>query len=150
VKCDQYHYDEYESDQDDQEKDYEKEEEETPKESCSINSFLDSNELSLLLPDDYEEGKNVEPKKSVKHLNETMAIFSRMVDIKKNASAKLEPKMKRIMPQLMDFVYGIDLHPECLGSFIRVASAAQNGELWALKCEINIMIDFIHILNNVD
>jgi hypothetical protein len=49
--------------------------------------------------------------------------------------------MNRIMPQLMDFVYGIDLHPECLGSFIRVASAAQNGELWALKCKINIMID---------
>jgi hypothetical protein len=108
-------------------------------ETCSIDTFID--EISgKILPDDYEEGKQLEIKFGTESLNETIAIILRLYHYTQNVSEKLQPYVKRIVPRFAELLPLIDLPSDCLASLATISDAIQDGQQWAFKCKIRIRI----------
>ena len=108
---------------------------------CAIDFVLDHLSENLL-PGDYEENKKLEPKFTVNHLNETIAIIHRLVEYSKNVSEVMKTFMKRVTPRMTDLLLLIDLPPDCLSSLVRIGQSAQEGQIWAMKCELNFFHSF--------
>jgi hypothetical protein len=131
--------DEEEEDYDDP-NDSQEEDEYQDSDVCSIDQMFSS--FGEFYPSENEQSQEpLEPRKP-EHLNETMAIIQRLLQIKANISAKMQPKMSRFIPSMMELLLAIDLPSECMASLARIGRAAQEGESWALMCEKNILFLF--------
>lgn len=101
---------------------------------CSTDIFID--QLSeIILPEDYEQNKNLDFNARVKHLNETIARFKRLHQYSQNVSEKLKPIIKRVMPRISEILLMLDLPPHCMASLTRISQSAQDRQQWALKCK---------------
>jgi hypothetical protein len=101
---------------------------------CSVDLLIDQF-LQLILPQDYEEGKQLDFNRKIEHLNETFAIFKRLHQYSKNVSQKIQPIIKRVMPRISEILLLIDLPSDCMASLVRIGQSAQEGQQWALKCK---------------
>ena len=112
---------------------------------CYIDSMFDDL-IEKILPDDYEEGKQLDYNRKYKHLNESIAIINRLHQYSQNVSKKFEPIMKRITSRMTESLVLIDLPPDCVSSLVRIGQSAKDGQKWALKCNVLIpIIDRIYI-----
>lgn len=101
---------------------------------CSVDTFIDKlNEL--ILPEDYEEGKQLQINRKVKHLNQTIAKLKRLHHYYQNVSEKMQPIIKRVILRMSQILLPIDLPSDWLSSLSRISQTAQDGQQWALKCE---------------
>jgi hypothetical protein len=96
-------------------------------EDNSEKSFMDR--LRLL----HEEGKNVTLSKHVNHINDTIKIM-------KNVFKALFPSNKRTNLEIIEFLteVDVDLSSECFNAILRIYSALQKYEFWAVKCKFEI------------
>jgi ABC-type ATPase with predicted acetyltransferase domain len=125
---------------------YDEESDQYESDFCSIDSVIDYS-IENLLPTDYEENKKLDPKRKIKHLNETIATFRRLEEYSKNVSEIMKPIMKRVMPRITDILLMINLPPDCMASLARIGQSAREGETWALKCRsyrVFIKISYIN------
>lgn len=137
-------YNETSSDENDMNYDDDIDDEDYADNTCSIDEFIDS--LAKYLPSDYEEGKRKykqhyrqkkknEMSKETSHINETIIKIKRLYEYGSNLSSLLQPNIKRYMAKVMEYVYDIDIQPECVASLIKISQGIQNGDLWAIQCK---------------
>ena len=104
-------------------------------EECTVDSLIDQY-LVLLLPDDYSEAKKLYFTKKLFSNYETIVKVKRLKQYQQNITQKLEPIIRRMIPQLLEMFCGNDDSlPDCMASIDRIAQAAKNGEHWSFKCE---------------
>ena len=89
--------------------------------------------IDIFAPEDYEEGKrNI--KTRFETFNDTLHAIYRLTDYVYNISRKMSEINKRLNNRFSEVLMNIDLPYDCMRSLIRIGQAAQDGELWALKC----------------
>ena len=104
-------------------------EEEIAEDICSIDSMIDK-----LLPEDYEEGKQMNISTRVGHINQTFARIDRIIKLLNNYSNSLSPILQKVMARVSTIIYEISLPPECMASIAVIGEAFANRQLWAMKC----------------
>ena len=122
------------TDDDYYEYDYGEGDEEGDDDDCTVDEFID-HYTELLLPEDYEEGKQLDFTQKSYTFSESIARIKRLHQYQKNVTRKIDPIIKRIIPRLSEMLFYIDLPSDCMSSLVRIGQAARNGEKWALRCE---------------
>lgn len=128
---------------DDYEEDYNEYEDE---EECTVDAFID-HYSELILPDDYEEGKQLDFTQKSFTFSETISRIKRLHQYQQNVTRKIEPILKRVMPRLSEFLFYIDLPSDCMVSLVRIGQAAKDGERWAMKCKLSFLRIFMNFQN---
>ena len=102
-------------------------------ERCSADAIIEQFNW-MILPDDYEEGKN-NVKDRFESFNQTIEVIARLNQYNKNVSQKMSEFHKRISNRLSEVLMTVDLPSECMTSLIRIVNGVNNEDLWALKCK---------------
>ena len=105
---------------------------------CSADEVI-TKMIDIFTPEDFEEGKQ-NMKTDIESFNETLKAIIRLQEYSRNVSRKMSEFSKRLNSQLSETLMTIDLPSECLSSLVRIMSAAKNGELWALKCKLLLLL----------
>ena len=114
--------------------DYEMDSTDQSSDQCSADEVI-AKILDILTPEDLEEGKeNI--KSDIESFNETIEAVLRLQQYARNVSQKMSEFSKRLNSRLSETLMTINLPSDCLTSLIRIMTAAKNGELWAIKCEL--------------
>jgi hypothetical protein len=81
----------------------------------------------------HEEGKNVTFSKNVNHINDTIKIVKNV----QKAFGTLFPTDERTKLEIMEFLTEVDINltPDCFKAILRIYSAFQKYDLWAIKCK---------------
>ena len=104
---------------------------------CSADAIIEQFN-SIILPDDYEEGKH-NIKNRIESFNESLLASIRLEQYSHNVSEKMSELNKRIVNRLSEAMMTLDLPPECMTSLVRIMNGVNNGDLWALKCKCHII-----------
>jgi hypothetical protein len=106
-------------------------------EDNSEKSFIDR--FKLL----HEEGKNVTFSKNVNHINDTIKIVKNVQKVFKT----LFPSNERTKLEIMEFLTEVDINlsPDCFNAILRIYSAFQKYELWAIKCKFENKIQYLKL-----
>jgi len=99
------------------------------------NQCLDIDLLKEFTPDDYDDGKMLKPNKRVSHINDTLIVLNRLRKLSINWMNNMQSLRRKLLPQMSDLIYMIDLPPECLLAYANIIKGMSNGELWSFKCK---------------